>query len=184
MFKTMKIYTKTGDKGETGLFNGDRVSKSNLRVELYGTVDELNSIIGLARSFEPPEIIEGMLKELSIMLFNLGSDLATPLSPKPKFSVPRISQENIDYLEQKIDEFDDVLPALKNFILPGGSKSSAFLHNARTVCRRAERLAVKLSYDEDLGEFAVIFLNRLSDLLFTAARMANHESGIPDIEWK
>jgi cob(I)alamin adenosyltransferase len=180
----MKIYTKTGDKGDTGLFNGVRVSKSNLRVELYGTVDELNSIIGLARSFSPPAVIGKMLKELSIMLFNLGSDLATPLSPKPKFTVPRISQENIEYLEKKIDEFDNVLPELKNFILPGGSKTAAFLHNARTVCRRAERLAVKLSYEEDLGEFAVIFLNRMSDLLFTAARMANYESGVEDIEWK
>ncbi len=180
----MKIYTKTGDKGETGLFNGARVSKSNLRVELYGTVDELNSIIGLARSFEPPKTIAELLKELSILLFNLGSDLATPLSPKPKFAVPRITRENTDFLEAKIDEFDEVLPVLKNFILPGGSRAAAFLHNARTVCRRAERLAVRLASEEDLGEQPVIFLNRLSDLLFTAARMANHESGIEDIEWK
>lgn len=180
----MKIYTKTGDKGETGLFNGTRVSKSNLRVELYGTVDELNSIIGIARSFEPPALIGKLLKELSYLLFNLGSDLATPLTPKPKFTVPRISQENIEFLEMKIDEFDEKLPELKNFILPGGSRTAAFLHNARTVCRRAERLAVKLAYEEDLGEYAVIFLNRLSDLLFTAARMANYESGIEDIEWK
>lgn len=180
----MKIYTKTGDKGETGLFNGARVRKDNLRVELYGTVDELNSIIGLARSFSPPKEIEKVLETTSKSLFNLGSDLATPLSPPPKFEVPRINKSNIEFLEQTIDKFDEALPPLKNFILPGGSHTAAYLHHARTVCRRAERLAVRLSFDENLGEYAVIFLNRLSDMLFTAARMSNYLSEVKDIEWK
>lgn len=180
----MKIYTKTGDKGETGLFNGERVGKDSIRVDLYGTVDELNSIIGIIRSVNPPAEMSGLFKRLSEKLFNLGSDLATPLNPKPKFTVPRINQDDIDFLENKIDEYDELLPELRNFILPGGTVTAAYLHNARTVCRRAERLAVKLSKNEDLGQFAVIFLNRLSDFLFTAARMANFIEGEKDIEWK
>lgn len=180
----MKIYTKTGDKGETGLFNGTRVSKSDLRVKVYGTVDELNTIIGLARSFDPPEILNETLHKLSEMLFELGSDLATPLNPPAKFPVPRITQSHIDYLEKLIDEYDEKLPPLKNFILPGGTKCSAFLHNARTVCRRAERLAVELEQSDNLGDFAAIFLNRLSDYLFMASRMANFAEGVKDNEWR
>lgn len=180
----MKIYTKTGDKGETGLFNGTRVSKSALRVSVYGTVDELNTIIGLARSFDPPEILADVLHKISEMLFELGSDLATPYNPPPKFEVPRINETHISFLEGLIDDYDSKLPPLKNFILPGGTKCSAYLHNARTVCRRAERLAVELSNLEDLGDKAIMFLNRLSDYLFMASRMANFAEGVNDIEWR
>jgi cob(I)alamin adenosyltransferase len=180
----MKIYTKTGDKGDTGLFNGERVSKADLRVEAYGTVDELNSIIGLARSFDAPQMLDDALKHISEMLFKLGTDLASPLDPPPKFEVQRVSPDMIEFLETMIDTYDVRLPQLKNFILPGGSKCAAYLHNARTVCRRAERLVVKLASVEPVGENAVIFLNRLSDYLFTAARFANYLEGVNDIEWR
>lgn len=180
----MKIYTKTGDAGETSLFNGSRVKKHNARVNLYGTVDELNSIIGLSVSFCNHEEFTGILQKLSLTLFNLGSDLATPLQPKPKFDVPRIGSEHIEEMEKYIDKFDAELPKLKYFILPGGSHSASFLHQARTVCRRAERLATELSEVEDLGEFVVKYLNRLSDFLFVAARFANKVDGREDIIWK
>lgn len=180
----MKIYTKTGDDGTTGLFNGIRVKKNAPRVEVYGTVDELNSIIGLVNSSGLPKEMEKIFEKISLTLFNLGSDLATPLNPPAKFQVPRITLENIEELEKEIDKYDDKLPTLKNFILPGGTMPAAFLHQARTVCRRAERLAVELSENEDIGEYAVKYLNRLSDFLFTAARMANHLAGKEDKIWK
>ncbi len=180
----MKIYTKTGDDGTTGLFNGQRVLKSSLRVECYGTVDELNSIIGIVTTIpDLPLKIKESITVINNLLFNLGSDLATPLNPPPKFEVPRINEENIEWLENLIDEYDTILPPLKNFILPGGTMSSAFLQNARTVCRRAERLAVSLSTQENLGDYTVKFLNRLSDYLFTAARYANFLNGVNDINW-
>lgn len=181
---SMKIYTKTGDKGETGLFNGERVPKSALRVEAYGTVDELNSIIGLARAFDPPEMLDDALKAIINMLFQVGTDLATPIEPPPKFEVNRVDNEMYEYLEKLIDTYDARLPKLKNFILPGGSKPAAFLHQGRTVCRRAERLVVKLAENEPIGENLVVFLNRLSDFLFTAARFANYLEGVNDIEWR
>lgn len=180
----MKIYTKTGDKGETGLLNGERVPKSSLRVNVYGTVDELNTVIGLARAFDPPEMLEDGLKQISAMLFSLGTDLASPLDPPSKFEVIRITDENYKYLEELIDIYEERLPKLKNFILPGGSKVAAFLHNGRTVCRRAERLAVELAATEPINESAIIFLNRLSDYLFVAARLANYLEGVKDIEWR
>jgi cob(I)alamin adenosyltransferase len=180
----MKIYTKTGDDGTTGLFNGSRVLKSSLRVETYGTVDELNSIIGLITTQNLDIRMLQTFTQLNNLLFNLGSDLATPLNPKPKFDVPRMTEANIIWLENLIDEYDNELSPLKNFILPGGTVVAAYLHNARTVCRRAERLAVRMNVDEDLGLFVVKFLNRLSDFLFTAARMANHLAGVKDVEWK
>lgn len=180
----MKIYTKTGDDGTTGLFNGERVSKYNLRVEAYGTVDELNSIIGLSRTVCDNDTLSDTLKNISNMLFNLGSDLATPYNPPPKFAVIRLNPENITFLENLIDEYTDELPPLRNFILPGGSLCSAYLHHARTVCRRAERLIVRLSETDEIGNNVVIFINRLSDYLFTAARMANHLENVKDVEWE
>lgn len=180
----MKIYTKTGDSGTTGLFNGLRVMKNHLRVDTYGTVDELNSIIGLARTFDLPEEMNDDLKKVSADLFYLGSDLATPLFPPAQFEVKRIDGAFIDWLETKIDEYDDILPPLTKFILPGGSKSAAFLHQARTVCRRAERMLITLAETEDLGQYLVIYLNRLSDYLFIAARMANYYSKVDDIVWE
>ena len=181
----MKIYTKTGDDGTTGLFNGQRVSKNALRVNVYGTVDELNSIIGIITTLPdlPPKLKTAM-NIINNLLFNLGSDLATPLNPTPKFEVPRIKNENIIWLESLIDKYDTELQPLRNFILPGGTMSSAFLQNARTVCRRAERLAVELSGEEFLGDYAIKFLNRLSDYLFTAARYANHLNYVNDVLWE
>jgi cob(I)alamin adenosyltransferase len=180
----MKIYTKTGDKGQTGLFNGQRVSKAALRVEAYGTVDELNTIIGLARSENLPEELENHLRKISNLLFNLGSDLASPLDPPPKFEVIRLDGKSIEFLEKLIDKYDEELEPLRTFILPGGSRQAALLHQARTVCRRAERLIVRLSENEDIGDNPVIFINRLSDYLFTAARYANKLAGRDDIKWE
>ena len=177
----MKIYTKTGDKGSTGLFDGLRVSKSSLRVETYGTIDELNSIIGIVLAHDPCQRIKQDLTKLSNILFRAGSDLATPLESKLKFEIKRIGNEDIKWLETLIDEYTAELPELRHFILPGGTKPAAFLHQARTVCRRAERLAVQLSEYENLGEYILIFLNRLSDYLFTAARFENYKAGISDI---
>lgn len=179
----MKIYTKTGDDGTTGLFNGQRVDKFALRVESYGTIDELNSIIGLAySSCEHPDLANS-LKIISNTLFNVGSDLATPLNPPPKFEVIRLKDENITFLEKLIDDHTEQLPPLRNFILPGGTMCAAFLHQARTVCRRAERLIVRLSREDIIGSNIIVYINRLSDYLFTAARYANHRSSVSDIEW-
>lgn len=179
----MKIYTKTGDDGTTGLFNGERVLKSDQRVNLYGSVDELNSIIGLAVSISQTKI-NSDLERLNNLLFDLGSDLATPYDPPPKFKIQRLDKKWIDWLESKIDGYDKELEPLKTFILPGGSMQAAFLHQARTVCRRAERLAVELSKQVELGNVAVKFLNRLSDYLFTAARYSNMLQGQADKKWE
>jgi len=180
----MKIYTKTGDVGETSLFTGERVKKSNNRVSLYGTIDELNSIIGLARAFSGNDILDNDLKYLNNLLFKFGSDLATPDSPTLKRKIERINEDDIVDLEKKIDKYDLELKPLKKFILPGGSKRSAFLHQARTVCRRAERLAVEIMDNENLGEFAIKFINRLSDYLFAASRYANHLENVEDVIWE
>lgn len=179
----MKIYTKTGDDGSTGLLNGQRVQKYSLRVESYGTVDELNSIIGLARSFKPHQKIENHLEIISNLLFNLGSDLATPYHPEPKFKIIRLEARYVEFIEKLIDEYDSQLPKLTAFILPGGSIVSAYLHHARTVCRRAERLVVQLSKNEDIGTVPTIFLNRLSDYLFTCSRYNNFLENINDNKW-
>jgi cob(I)alamin adenosyltransferase len=179
----MKIYTKTGDDGTTGLFGGQRVAKYALRITAYGTVDELNSIIGIALTLEPTHRLEHPLKHLSSLLFTVGSDLATPLEPPAKYHIPRIESTHVEWLEHLIDEFQEELPPLNNFILPGGTPLSAHLHLARTVCRRAERAAVELSHSENIGDVAVRFLNRLSDFLFVAARMANFLEGVDDVPW-
>lgn len=177
----MKIYTKTGDNGTTSLFDGQRVRKDNLRVETYGTVDELNSIIGLAIAFDVPQQMKNDLMRINNDLFVLGGDLATPMNKQSK--VNRINEQHINWLEQKIDEYTERLPQLRNFILPGGSQSAAFLHQARTVCRRLERIAVSLSEIEDIGQFVLIYINRLSDYLFVAARFANFLNNKEDVIW-
>ncbi len=179
----MKIYTKTGDDGTTGLFSGKRVSKSSPRVELYGTVDELNSVIGIVTTMDLPAEMQEHIARLNAMLFTLGADLATPLEPEPRFPVARIQGNDVARLEELIDEYTAKLPELKSFILPGGTRAAAFLQNARTVCRRAERLAVALANAEDIGAHAVRYLNRLSDYLFVAARMANFLAGVDDLIW-
>lgn len=177
-----KIYTRRGDDGSTGLFGGPRVRKDDLRVSVYGDVDELNSVLGVAR-----EELSGDLRDLVVALqsdlFTLGSELATPdLSKAPK-SVPRISAEHVTRLEQQIDRLTAELPPQTHFVLPAGSRAGALLHLARTVCRRAERGAVSLSRSEAVSPEALAYLNRLSDLLFTLARAANIRSGAPEVPW-
>ncbi len=181
----MKIYTKTGDEGKTSLFGGKRVDKNSVRLEAYGTVDELNSVIGIAVAEGASEKVNLILKELQNQLFLLGSDLATPLDEtKIKIEVPRTTPETVEKLEHWIDELDEELPELKVFILPGGTKSAAYLHLARTVCRRAERNTVELAGREQINEFVVKYLNRLSDLLFVLARYENFANNVPDVNWE
>ncbi len=181
---TMKIYTKTGDKGETGLFGGERVPKDHLRINAYGTIDELNAFIGLTISELNSTEIREVLTDLQKKLFVVGSDLATPENEKnKKINVSRTSQDFIKKAESDIDRFTEKLDELRNFILPGGSKGSALLHICRTICRRAEREVVSLKKTESINENIVVFLNRLSDLLFVLSRYENKVSGIPDTKW-
>ena len=179
-----KIYTKTGDDGTTGLFGGGRVPKDSARIEAYGTVDELNSTIGLARTSCEHLELTSLLESIQQNLFVLGADLATPIETRSDYEVPRIEPRDVTALERAIDEHDAQLPSLKRFILPGGSELAARLHLARTVCRRAERALVALRRREAIGQHDLIFLNRLSDLLFVLARRANQLAGVGDVEWK
>jgi len=171
-----KVYTKTGDKGETSLVGGARVSKASSRVEAYGDVDELNSIIGLARAALQDGQIDEALSLIQNDLFTLGADLASP----SEIEVPRIQTSFVETLEELSDRFLAELEPLKEFILPGGSKAGATLHLARTVARRAERRAVQLSEAENVNELAVMYLNRLSDLLFILARVVNRRSEVAE----
>lgn len=177
----MKIYTKTGDDGTTGLYGGGRVSKASARIECYGTVDELNSVLGMTLSRDCSPECRRYLTTIQHTLFVLGADLATPNDSKA--SVDRIEEHNATQLEQWIDELDARLEPLKNFILPGGTESASTLHVARTVCRRAERLCVGAHEVEDLGDAVVHYLNRLSDFLFMLARWENQAAGLEDIPW-
>lgn len=181
-----KIYTRTGDDGTTQLFGGDRVGKGNARIDAYGTVDETNSIVGMVRAHldgDPgAERLDGVLKSIQKELFVLGADLATPMDAKPV--VPRITDEHVKTLEDRIDAFDEELNPLKTFILPSGTVAATQLHSARTVCRRAERILVKASTSTTFNEIAMRYLNRLSDLLFVLARWANKQSGVHEDAWK
>ena len=183
MPKLTKIYTKTGDDGTTALGAGRRVPKDALRIETYGTVDELNSLIGeaVAGGLEP--WLASELARIQNELFHLGSDLCTLEADKAKRPVPRIEERHVQALETAIDTMNETLGPLLNFILPGGSEGAARLHVARTVCRRAERLAVGLARDEEVGAFVVPYLNRLSDALFVMARFENKHRGIEDVLW-
>ena len=180
-----RIYTKTGDGGETRLASGAPVSKTDVRVEAYGAVDELNAVLGVARlNSGQHDRIDAMLGRIQNELFDLGADLATPLDPPPKWEALRIVASQVERLEQEIDWMNDSLKPLDSFILPGGSPLSAHLHVARTVCRRAEREAVRLmEAGEAVNAEAVKYLNRLSDHLFVAARRAN-ANGADDVLWK
>lgn len=179
----MKIYTKTGDGGETSLFGGQRVGKEHARIKAYGTVDELNAFIGLARASSPPREIDDILARVQDELFTLGADLATPVD-KEKTRVPRISGADAARLEAAIDDADVQLKPLRAFVLPGGSALSSQLHVARTVCRRAERAVIALKRNEQVSDACVVYLNRLSDLLFILARLANLRAGVEEPEWK
>ncbi|HSZ56599.1 MAG TPA: cob(I)yrinic acid a,c-diamide adenosyltransferase [Tepidisphaeraceae bacterium] len=177
----MKIYTKTGDDGTTGLVGGTRVAKSDPRIECYGTVDELNAAIGLAAVAAQPPLV-GQLRQVQADLFTIGSHLATPQDSPQRKSLPQLDDSIITRLEHQIDATTAQLPPLRNFILPGGSELAARLHLARTICRRAERLVVALP-SEPAVAFTVCYLNRLSDWLFTEARRANDLARIPDVIW-
>lgn len=183
----MKIYTKTGDTGETGLFGGGRVPKDNSRVEAYGTVDELNAVLGVALTEVDEEDVRGLLIEVQRQLFDVGADLATPLEHDvsgTKRPVPRVKPEQTTALEQAIDRFETALPPLTQFILPGGSAAGARLHVARCLCRRAERRVVSLSREQSINPEVLPYLNRLSDLLFILARVVNHRRHVPEMTWK
>lgn len=180
----MKIYTKTGDKGETGLFGGGRVPKDNPRIRVYGTLDELNAALGMAGVDLPSTTGKLGARILRVQgeLFQLGSELATP--PGKKLGSPLVSQEDVHRLESEIDEMEAELEPLKTFILPGGSHVGAVLHLARTIVRRAERELVGLNRTEAQRSEVLEYVNRLSDYLFVCARWANHKQRVSDIPWK
>jgi len=176
-----KIYTKTGDAGETGLFGGRRLPKSHLRIDAYGTVDELNSYIGMLRDVLENPGYRSLLTEIQNRLFTIGANLST--DPSKKLSPPDITEEDIRLLETQIDEMEKALPPLKNFILPGGHTTVSFCHIARTVCRRAERLTVGLHLLEPVDPLVLRYLNRLSDYLFVLGRKLAEDLGAEEVIW-
>jgi cob(I)alamin adenosyltransferase len=177
-----KIYTKTGDKGQTSLVGGTRVSKTNPRLLAYGTLDELNSVLGLVRSSVKDQTLSQSLQGIQNALFNIGSHLACE-DEKILPSLPRLKPENIASLEKEMDSWESSLPPLRNFILPGGSVGASYCHLARTVCRRAEREVIHLSETVAVENEFVVFLNRLSDWLFLLARKVNADQGVTDVQW-
>lgn len=181
----MKIYTRTGDDGETGLFGGGRVPKSHPRVAAYGDVDELNAAIGMARAVEVMPRIDEVLVPIQRDLFALGALLATPDHAKMKKQLEKanIDDQRIADLESAIDDGDRELQPLNSFIIPGGSAKAAALHIARTICRRAERHVIALDPSERIPQIVIVYLNRLSDLLFTLARVANKRGGAGEVTW-
>jgi cob(I)alamin adenosyltransferase len=179
----MKIYTKTGDGGETGLFGGRRVPKSDPRVQAYGEVDEVNAHLGWAATLLKHLHLEGTIRSIQSDLFTLGADLATAPSTPAASKTARIGDPDVLKLEALIDGWEKELEPLKNFILPGGSPGSAALQVCRAVCRRAERSVVRLAAGESVNPSAIVYLNRLSDLLFVLARWVNSREGIPEILW-
>jgi len=182
---TLKIYTRTGDEGDTGLFGGGRVGKDHPRVVAYGDIDELNACIGQARSVEMMPRIDEVLAPIQRDLFAIGALLATPdlVKMKEQLAKARISDERIAQMEQSIDDGESELEPLKAFIMPGGTPKAAALHVARTVCRRAERAVVRLQRDVEVPQAVIIYLNRLSDLLFVLARVANRRAGAGEVTW-
>jgi len=179
----MKIYTKTGDQGLTSLIGGTRVPKSSLRIDSYGTVDELNSYLGLLRDQEVNQGRRDLLKEIQDRLFTIGSTLAAD-PDKSKMKLPDLHTEDVALLEQEMDRMSDALPELRAFILPGGHPAVSFAHVARCVCRRAERLVTGLSETSFVAELVIIYLNRLSDYLFVLSRQMAHELGAEEVTWK
>ena len=185
-----KVYTRTGDKGTTRLVGGEERPKDTPRIEAYGTVDELGSVLGVVRAFVddlPPDAARALDDVLGLVqdeLFNVGTDLATPLAARWE-GMHRVGDTEVERLEQTIDRFNDELEPLKEFVLPGGGKVGAFLHQARTVCRRAERRVIPvLDEQPDLADGAMRYLNRLSDLLFVLARWAAKAKGVPEVTWR
>ena len=184
----MKLYTRTGDDGTTGLFSGARVSKDHPRIEAYGTVDELNSMLGVVMcSCDPAHPFEArlhaILSAMQSRLFDIGADLATPEGAKQQSRIHRIDDADVAEAESWIDEVDAANPPLKTFVMPAGTELAARLHVARTVCRRAERAIISLGSIEPVGDPLLRYMNRLSDLFFAMARRANHERGMADMPW-
>jgi cob(I)alamin adenosyltransferase len=177
-----RIYTRTGDKGETGLVGGARVSKDSLRVDAYGNVDELNSVLGVVRAHLTDKQLDELLAEIQVDLFVVGADLASTSDAQQR-NIPRISQERIMAMEKTIDRLEAELSPLKAFILPGGGVTGSLLHNSRTVARRAERRMVTLGKAEPINEQVIPYMNRLSDLLFVMARVANRRENKAEAEW-
>ena len=179
----MKIYTKTGDKGQTSLIGGTRVPKHHIRIEAYGTVDELNSHIGLIRDQQIDEHSKKILIEIQDRLFTIGSSLAAD-PEKSKMKLPDLKEEDIILLEQEMDKMNETLPEIKTFVLPGGHTTVSFCHIARCVCRRAERLTIHLSENSFVAELVIKYLNRLSDYLFVLSRKLTHDLQAIEIPWK
>ncbi len=178
----MKIYTKTGDDGSTGLIGGSRVRKSDQRIECYGTVDELNAAVGLAAVGAEQQILVS-LRQVQDELFVIGSHLATPEASPHNKGLPPLDESAITRLEMQIDAAESNLPPLRNFVLPGGTETASRLHVARTICRRAERLLVAFAMERPVEQILLTYLNRLSDWLFVMARASNHDAGVADIPW-
>ncbi|WP_420573607.1 cob(I)yrinic acid a,c-diamide adenosyltransferase [Kordia sp.] len=185
----MKVYTKTGDKGTTALFGGTRVPKHHIRIDSYGTVDELNSYIGLIRDQEINTHYQNVLMEIQDLLFTVGAVLATDpekatlKNGKDRLNIPRITEEEVTVLEREMDTMNDALPPMTHFVLPGGHQTVSFCHIARCVCRRAERLASALYEIEPFDEYTLKYLNRLSDYLFVLARKLSHDLQANEIKW-
>jgi cob(I)alamin adenosyltransferase len=179
----MKIYTKTGDDGQTGLFGGERVSKSDARVDAYGSVDETNAALGVARAAGLSPDVDATLERIQAELFVLGAELATPAGHRSRLRLPLLAAEHVSALETEIDRLEAVLPPLTSFVLPAGSPAASALHLARTVCRRAERGVVAVQSTAEVRAELVVYLNRLSDLLFVMARHQNQHAGVPDVAW-
>ncbi len=179
----MKIYTKTGDGGETSLFGGGRVPKDDARVEAYGAVDELNAALGVVRALAPVPEIDAELARIQAELFAVGAELATPIDARARGTLPGVRGEWAEALERQMDRWDAELPPLTAFILPGGTPVAAALHVARSTCRRAERRTVTLAHLTGIDPAVVVYLNRLSDFLFEAARAANLRAGVAETPW-
>jgi cob(I)alamin adenosyltransferase len=179
----VKIYTKTGDGGETGLYGGERVAKTAQRVEAYGTVDECNSAIGMARASLNDDELNALLGEIQNALFDVGADLATPIGSKYEKNLVRIDEQDVSRLENLIDHYQELCPEFTNFIHPGGTPAAAALHLARTIARRAEREVLRLEAIEDSNHAVVLYLNRLSDFLFILSRVVNARAGMSEAGW-
>ena len=180
----MKIYTGFGDKGNTALFGGQTVKKDNLRVEMYGTLDELNSFLGILSNKNKDSEIGTIVNNIQNEIFIFGSEMATPPAKERGSLAEYISEKHVNELEKAIDKITEELPELKNFILPGGSEAACYSHVARTVCRRAERMLIKLAEGTEIREVLIVYLNRLSDLLFTIARYENKIEHINEVIWE
>ncbi len=182
MAKKAKVYTKIGDKGTTILGNMEIVPKDDLRVETYGTLDELSSVLGISLSYDLETEVNDMITIIQSQLFELGADIAFP--PEDDDKNFKIESKHVNWLEQQIDKLDESLPAITNFVIPGGTKGAAYIHLARTVCRRAERIYIKLARQIPGNPIGIIYINRLSDLLYTISRYENKKKGFPEPIWK